>query len=188
MSNINTLLSLILLIAIAISTGLIIHSDPTHGKVVAQSSETMNAYMKNLTVTQYDSLGHIQSYLTTSQMKQYANNNTIYFVKPHLLIYTDKKIPWEIDADQGTSMNGNEVIKLSGNVKLHQLSKNHNQETTVLTRELTYYPKTSFAETDQAVTIQQAGSLVKGTGAKADLKKGIIKFLSSSRGVYAGQS
>lgn len=176
-------LSLILLVAVGVSTGLMLLGSPQH-RLIHKKKKTMDAFMVNVIYVQYNEQGLVHSRLVSSTMDHYAENNTAYFTDPKILIYTQHRIPWHISALYGKSRHGTQWVYLWNKVKLHQPQLPQHPETTITTSALTVYPSTSRATTKRAVTITRPGSVIKGIGVKADFKTGIMQLLSHSRGYY----
>ena len=149
-----------------------------------EQSGGINAFMTNAVYTQFNKLGQLQTRMQTPNMEHYAKHDTSFFVKPTILIYTSDRIPWYVKSDYGKSQNGTIKVYLWGSVVLHQPQMIDHPETTIYTKALTVYPKRSFAETNEDVTIHRPGSVVKGKGVTANFKTGIIKLLTESRGIY----
>ena len=176
-------LSIILIFAACTSViFMLIRNDQTQD--IQKKTGGINAFMTNATYTQFNKLGQLHTRMQTPNMEHYTENDTSFFIKPRILIYTSNRIPWHIKSDYAKSKHGMKKVYLWGNVVLHQPQLENYPETTILTSTLTVYPKRSFAETDQEVTIHRPSSVIKGKGVTANFKTGIIKLLEQSRGVY----
>lgn len=159
-----------------------------HGKISNPSNkEQADAFMVNAHYQEFDKNGALHSTLTTPYITHFAYKNTTVFDKPRMMIYTDRRIPWHIAADQGKSHEGTHWVFLWGNVVLHQPSKFNHPDTLMKTESLTVYPNKSYAETDQKVTIKQPGSLIKGKGLKINMETGTATILAQSAGTYQGK-
>lgn len=174
--------SLILLIGAGLSIFLMVIREHKTSKVVAPGG--INAFMIKPTYQDFDQQGQLHSKMQANQMKHYVRHDMSLFTNPDILIYTDDRIPWYITSDHGKSQNGTTKVLLYGNVVLHQPQRPDHPETTINTTELTVYPKRSFAETDKPVQIKRPGTVIHGKGIKANLKTGVIRLLTQSRGVY----
>ena len=143
-----------------------------------------DGFMEDVVAIHMSKLGLPENTLYSPKLTHFAENNTTRLVSPHFVILAKKGSPWNIYADYGISSEGIERIYLWGNVKLHQDKDPFGLESTILTPSLTIFPKTSTAETDQAVTMKQPNKVIKAVGLKADFKESTIELLSNSRGVY----
>lgn len=153
----------------------------------SQAQESFDGFMTQATTYNFNSLGQLQKRIIASKMQHYPTHDQIIFTNPDILIYTRNRIPWHITALRGTSKKNNQVVRLYDHVKLHQSSRPNHPATTIVTSQLTIYPKKSFAHTDQPATIIRPDSIISGTGVNADLQKGIFNLISHSRGIYVAQ-
>lgn len=142
------------------------------------------AFATNVTYKSYDKNGRQQSNIKANSFENYQKNSHSAFKYPHGLIYTKKRIPWQIRANKGKAFNTVDRIDLSGNVIMHQLPYPSHPETTIKTEAVSIYPSTEIVETAQPVLIQQFENEVEGIGMKADMSNGIIDILSQSKGYY----
>lgn len=174
--------SLILLIGASLSIFLMVFREHKADDVKAPGG--VNAFMINPTYRDFNKNGTLHSQLSANLMEHYVRHDISVFTKPVILIYTDERIPWHITAEHGKSQNGTKEVLLYNNVILHQPQQPSHPETTINTSELTVYPPRSFAETNKKVKITRPGTVIHGKGIEADLKTGIVKLLTRSRGTY----
>lgn len=183
--NKNVGFSLILIVLTCLTTALMFPNSLPHKKLLKQQLDHQpNTFMREVDYYQYDDQGDLHSHLVSPFIVHFPYKNSSRLTSPHYLIYTSQHVPWTIHADHGKSQNGIEWIYLWDHVKIHEPSQAMEVETTISTQDITIFPRRSFAQTDQPVTIVRPDSLLKATGMTADLKKGLIHLLSHSRGVY----
>ena len=174
--------SLILLFGAGFSIFLMVIRE--HHSTHIQPSGGVNAFMIEPLYKDYNEQGQLHSELRANQMKHYVRRDTSLFTQPKILIYTDERIPWHITSHYGRSQNGTQKVFLYEKVTLHQPQQPDHPETTIKTSELTVYPDRSFAETDKKVQITRPGTVIHGQGIEANLKTGVVKLLTKSRGIY----
>ncbi len=143
-----------------------------------------DSFMTNVHGIKLDKLGNPHSELYSPNMKHYLKNDTTIAVKPKFIFYSKDGPPWHVKADHGKATNGDKLIYLWGNVYMRQLPGPGSHDATITTTSATLYPDRSYAETDQPVTVRQPGSIMHGVGMQANLKKGTIKILSKTKGMY----
>ncbi|OGT31445.1 MAG: LPS export ABC transporter periplasmic protein LptC [Gammaproteobacteria bacterium RIFCSPHIGHO2_12_FULL_35_23] len=154
-------------------------------KLSNKKNNTPDWYMTEVTSTTYNSQGLVKGILLSPKVTHHPLTNTIELTRPNLTLYDSDRVPWHI-----TSLNGRiyqsqaNKVHLWNNVIIQQMPGPHSDSTTISTNKLTYYPKTSFAHTNQPVTITQSNSEMQSVGIDADLKKGLIHFLSQSHIEY----
>lgn len=183
--NKNFGFSLILILLACFTTGLIFPNSLPHEKLLKQQLDCQpNTFMCEVDYYQYDDQGDLHSHLVSPFIVHFPYQNSFHLSSPYYLIYTAQHVPWSIHANYGKSYNGIKWIYLWGHVKIYKPSQATEVETTITTKNMTIFPRSSFAQTDQTVTIVRPDSLVKATGMTVDLKKGLIHLLSNSQGVY----
>ncbi len=153
-------------------------------KISQPLEQEIDGYMIEAHYTQYDNQGQIHMTLYSPRVNHYVQNNSSAFEKPQVLAYNQKRIPWTIRADQGTSIRDSEQVDLYGNVIIHQAPQGQNPETTITTTAMTIYPHRSYAMTDKPIVIVRPDTHVDAIGMQADFKLGIFKLLSSVRAIY----
>lgn len=184
----NVWLSLFLIAVACLSTILMVHSNHHRIQERATLDRRPDTFMTNVNYYEYNNQGLLHSELQTPKIMHYPHNNAARFQKPTMMIYTSEHIPWYVSADNGKSQNGIDWVYLWGHVVVHQPQEPNNPETTIKTSAMTFYPRKSYAQTDENVTITRPGSIVKAKGMNADFKKGIITLLSHSRSIYVPQN
>ncbi len=147
-------------------------------------STTADMIISHLTVHQFDSNGHLSNYLQTPLMRHISLNNTNVLTTPHIVISQDNQPPWEIFAEQATSLYGGQQITFNKNVIVHQKNDKQTQESTLKTEAITYYPKEKLASTLLDVTYERPGNIVQSRGMNAYLAQKRVQLLSKARGVY----
>jgi lipopolysaccharide export system protein LptC len=144
----------------------------------------LEGYMVEAHYTQYDNQGQIHMVMHTPKMTHYEQESTSYFEKPEILTYTQKRIPWTINAEKGVAIHDSEQVNLTGNVVIHQAPQPGYPETTITTTEMTIFPHRSYAETHQPVLIIRPDSRIEAVGMQADFKTGLFTLLTSVKGSY----
>lgn len=143
-----------------------------------------DGFMEDVVAIQMNALGFPESTLYAPKLIHFEDNNTTRLISPHFVILAKNGSPWNIYADFGVTTKGIDRVFLWGNVKLHQDKDLFGVESTILTSTMTMFPKTSTAETDQAVTMIQPNKIINAVGLKSNFKESTIELLSQSRGVY----
>lgn len=181
----NVSLSILLIVLVCLSTPFILRNIFHHHFALKQQLDHQpDTFMHNVSYFQYDYQGLLHSHLNTSLVIHYPRENSSYFNHPYYLIYTDKRVPWTVVANQGKSQGGVRQVYLWDHVKIHESQQSTEPETTIVTHTLTIFPNRFFAKTDKDVIITRPNSTIQATGMTADLKKGIVRLLSHSIGIY----
>lgn len=146
-------------------------------------SITPDTIVNQLTFRQYDANGRLANYLQTPLLHHIAQNNTHWLKAPHIIIAQTDQPPWEIDAQEATSLYGGSEITFNQNVMLHQASSQQQPENTLQTETIIYYPQKKMAVTEKEATFTQPGNKVQSIGMKAFLDQKRVQ-LSRARGSY----
>ncbi len=140
--------------------------------------------MTDLTVRQFDAQGQLANVMTSPEMTHIPANNIHWFKSPRILIAQANQAPWHIRADMAKSLEGGEELIFIKNVVIHQDVSEKNQESTLTTEKLNYYPKKKMAHTPLAVRFEQGGSVVNSIGMNAWLEEKRVQLLGHANGVY----
>lgn len=150
-------------------------------------SDHYDIFMTNVHAIKLDKLGKMRDELFSPTMKHYQINDTTLAETPKFIFYGNGA-PWHITGDHGEMLNGNQKIILWDNVVIKQMPGPGSHDATLTTTKVYFYPNSSYAETDQPVILTQPGSVMHGVGMTADLKKGTMKILSKTEGIYGNVS
>ncbi len=161
---------------------------------VQQNTRTANSnqnktqpdfYVYGMTSSQFDKNGKLINKIVSPELTHYPEKNTFILLAPRIFVQRDEQQqPWNIAADHGKAENGSQTITLWNNVHLQQIAGKSNNQTTITTNKLVYFPNKKFAETDQAIKIVQPGMEINSIGMQAYLDQGDVKLLSKAEGQY----
>ncbi|GAB6041745.1 LPS export ABC transporter periplasmic protein LptC [Endothiovibrio diazotrophicus] len=104
--------------------------------------------------------------------------------QPRLLVFRDHGEPWLIASEQGWVSSDNELVLLTGEVRIRRESSPDEGPVAVDTRDLRVLPKEDFAETDQPTVIVTDDLNMAGVGMRAYLKDGRLQLLNQVRSRY----
>lgn len=145
-------------------------------KSLSQEADTI---ITQLNLRRFDKNGQLVESLTTPEMQHFPNNNTHLLQSPFITIAQENQAAWEIRAQQARSIQGGETITFSHEVSVHQNQSEHNQESTLRTEELIYFPKNKRAISHKAVRFEQPGSIVYANGLDAYLASKQVKLIDA---------
>ena len=123
--------------------------------------------------------------LTTPLMQHIPQGNINWFLNPHIVITQQGESSWEIRSQEAKSLNNGERILFLKQVVVHQKHYGNNQESTLKTEKITYFPQEKRASTDQLVTYTQPGNWIQSMGMNAYLEEKKVELLHQARGSYA---
>ncbi len=181
----NSLISVLLLLAIGLSTWSIFIANHSKQRAINDESNPPDAIMDNVVALILNKQGLPSLKVVTPQMVHHMDNDTTDIITPHVTIYRRSPNPWYINSDKAIASQGITQIIFSGNVVIHHLADTENPTTTMQTVALTVFPDKQTAETNQAVTIEQPDTVVHAIGMLANMNNGTVKLLSQAKGEYA---
>lgn len=152
-----------------------------------QKPEHYDTFMTNVHAIKLDKFGKIHNELFSPKMFHYLATNTTISEKPYFIFYGNDGNPWHIRANHGKASNNNQLITLWDNVHIRQLPGPGSHQATITTSIAYLYPDRSYAETDKPVTITQPGSIIHGIGMQVDFKKGTVKIVSQTKGMFGSE-
>ncbi len=185
MSIKSTVFISLLAVGVIISSNHVLKSHQNLLNYVRHNSPNKpDSLMFNVHYRDYSKTGALKSKLNAPKVTHLESHDTLVITKPRGVVYCDNGNEWTFSAKHGLSLH-NETVYLTNHAILHKIETDSPVQTTVKSSKITLYPKKSFAESDQNVTITRAGSILKGKGMTADLRRNILTSLSHSRGIYA---
>jgi len=157
--------------------------------LAGKKSTTTNAlshepdyYMENFTTITMEEDGTAKNKLRAEYMAHYPDDNTTELLKPMLEVFRKDKLPIMIIADKGWVTADNEVILLSGNVKLWQDDEAGERKLEIITSDVKILMDQEYAETDKPATMTGKRMIVNSTGVRAYFKENRLELLHNVHG------
>ncbi len=140
----------------------------------------------DLSVKQFDIKGQLSHYFYTPQLIHTPNKNLSRFTHPKIILSSQEENgrPWSIQADNGIAEDGLDKITLINNVVFHQNASGNDQEKTLRTTSITYYPKKNWAETQEMIFFEEPRLHAQSLGMTANLKTQEIHLLQQVSSIY----
>lgn len=184
MKNKIAILYIIAFLLIALVSVFILHHTKKIESSMASKNSAINTFIRHAIFTEYNKQGMIKTRIEAKKVTHYQEQNTIFFDEPKIISYGNNRNAWHIRADQAVSDSTGKKIVLSGHVIAHELATAKNPDTVVTTTQLTLFPKTSEATTDQPVILKRPGIIMSATGFSANLKTGEYQLHSQTKVIY----
>lgn len=150
----------------------------------ARISHDPDYTMENFVATAIGIQGKPKNRLQSRSMAHFPDNDTSEFTLPHITIFPEVKVPWEITSKRGWMSGNQEFILLRDAVLIENPTAVPRKRVTVVTRDLRVLADKEYAETDQPTIITSQGSVTYGTGMRAYIREGRLQLLSKVRGIY----
>ena len=143
--------------------------------------QTTNSVIYDLQYREYGASGSMTHFLETPEIHHIPKNDIHILTTPHLVVTEPNQAPWEMRADQGTSVSKAKTITFNHHVEINQ-HKPH-EEMVLKTEHLTYYPQEKKAMSSDETIMTQGGTKVRSQGFVADLTDNHI-HLKNARGQH----
>lgn len=151
---------------------------------ISEQEQRPDFFMDEVSSVKLNPDGSIHYRLTATTLTHFSQNDLTELTNPHLTLYQNDELPWELTAQKGTLISDGSVINLRDDVELVQKEELSTSATQLLTSELTIKPNEHFATTDKPVTIKTVDGLTQAKGLNAFFKTNRIELLSEVSGVY----
>jgi len=136
-------------------------------------------FMEDFTLTSMDEKGLPRSILTAAKMLHYPDDDSTELDAPFMTMIAENGQPWKIKSDRGWVSANNELILLSGNVRIDRVSGPNNRPVKLFTDKLRIHPELDFAETDRPVTMISDKRRTTAIGMRAYVRKGKLQLLDN---------
>ena len=120
--------------------------------------------------------------LHADYMAHYPNDDTTELLNPRLELFRIDKPPTNITAEKGWITSNNEVILLSGAVRLRNEDKNGDLELQVDTSDVKILVNEDYAETDKHAIITGPRSRIETDGLRTYMNQNKVELLNNVRG------
>jgi lipopolysaccharide export system protein LptC len=136
-------------------------------------------YMENFTTWTMEEDGNPKNILTADYMAHYPDSDALELVNPRLEVYRKDKLPVRIIADKGWVTDGNEVILLTGNVRLWEEDAAGNKKLEIISTDVRILPDQEYAETDNPARLIRGNIITNATGLRAWMKESRLELLGN---------
>lgn len=186
MSHKSVTISLGAIFAMVIGTILFFHQQYVAPNNTA-SAQQYDSFAYDIEQTHFTKTGSVDHVFVAPAAKHYTQQDYVLITQPHVVMH-NKEGDWIVSADTGKSIDNNSELQLEGHVHITQPATAHTPATEMITTSAIIFPKRAYAQTDAMVVIERGGTEIEGKGAVANMKTGMIKLLSQTRGHYAPTS
>lgn len=180
----NVMISLLLILALCLSSWSIIHSKKPQKLIAADTSNQPDSMMEEVIATIINKEGSPALKIETPKMVHYSKNDTTDIDAPQITVYRDSPKPWHIHSNYAKATKGVEQILFWNHVVIKHDEDTANPMTTVKTETLTVFPNKQMAQTQDPIILIQPATIIHAVGMLANLSDGTVKLLSNARGEY----
>jgi lipopolysaccharide export system protein LptC len=154
-------------------------------KRIVKDTKIPDSFMENVTTYLMDKTGKPQYEIEAGYVAHFPHDDHSDFTSPHVIFHSPNGEQWELSAEHGASMHGTDQIVLHGEVVMNRKQANSkNADLKIKTSELLINPASSYAETDQIITLTSGESTLQANGIRAYFDQERVELLSKVKGVY----
>jgi lipopolysaccharide export system protein LptC len=152
-------------------------------------------YVENLRAMSFGTDGKPLQLLSAARGEHFPDDDTTVFTKPDLVLKDPKQPTFAVTADSAKIAGDRNNVWFSGNVRAKRdadpaaaKGSNGASPLTLATESLHVLPKERRADTDKAVTIEEARGIIHAVGMKLDAEQKTVNFLSRLQGTIQPQA
>lgn len=144
-----------------------------------------NYTLSDFTLNALDETGKLSFTVSAPALARRNDDGSLWIDAPDFLIAAKKGEPWKGTSQSAFVTKDGVHLLLAGEVEMHRAPSAEAGEARVQTRDVDAYPKENRMETRAAATISQPGSILRGTGMKADLNTHQLELLADVHASFA---
>lgn len=141
--------------------------------------------MEKFELTAMDATGKPQYRLQADGMSHFADDDSSEFTQPRVEYIANNSEHLRLEGERGWMAAHGDEIRLLGAVRIEGFAK---QPFTLLTRDVSFTPDDSLAETTAAVEVTSAGLRVSAVGMRAHIDQQRVQLLAKVHGRYDATS
>lgn len=144
-----------------------------------------NYTLDNFTLNALDERGKLSFTVTAPAMARRNDDGSLWVDAPDFLIAAQQGQPWKGQSQSAFINKDGSYLLLAGPVQMQREADAEAGAARVETRDVDAYPKENRLQTAAAATITQPGSILRGTGMKADLNTHQLELLADVHASFA---
>lgn len=159
------------------------------------SRHDADIYVENLRAVSFGADGKPVQLLSAARGEHFPDDDTTVFTKPDLVLKDPKQPTFAVTADAAKIGGDRNNVWFTGNVRAKrdadpaaEKGANGSSPLSLTTEYLHVLPKERRADTDKAVTIEEARGIIHAVGMKLDADKKTVSFLSRLQGTIEPQA
>lgn len=145
-----------------------------------RSDYTLSAF----TLTALDDQGRLSFSMSGPMLARRGSDGSIFVTTPQYVMVDGGDNPWQGNSDAAWVDRGGETMRLQGAVTMRRDGIAAHPESTITSRDVTVWPKTRKIASDAPTRIEQAGSILRGTGMRGDLETHTMVLLADVHNTF----
>ncbi|MEO7916309.1 MAG: LPS export ABC transporter periplasmic protein LptC [Dokdonella sp.] len=139
--------------------------------------------LSNFNLTALGDDGKLSFRMTGPLLTRSDRDRSIYATTPAYVMVDGSGRPWQGKSDAAWIDKAGTIMQLRGDV-LMRSETDGKPTSTITSSDVTIWPKTNKLSTDAKATIEQPGSIVRGTGLRADLTTHTMELLADVHSTF----
>jgi len=145
-----------------------------------------NYTLADFTMNSLDEQGRLSFTIVAPALARRNDDGSLWVETPNFTITgNDGGENWKGDSESAWVTKDGTRMLLAGAVQMHRDTTDPKRQAQVDTRDVTAWPKANKMETAAPATITQPGSILRGTGMKADLNTHQLELLADVHATFA---
>lgn len=144
-----------------------------------------NYTLNNFQLNALDENGRLSFTIAAPALARRNDDGSLWIDAPDFLIAAKKGEPWKGESQSAFVNKEGSYLLLAGAVLMQREGSDEAGAARVETRDVDAYPKENRLQTAAAATITQPGSILRGTGMKADLNTHQLELLADVHASFA---
>lgn len=180
------ILPVIVLAAIAAATQILLWLvRPSESPPAFVGPPRSNYTLSDFTLDALDEQGRLSFTVTAPTLARRNDDGSLWIDTPQFVLAGSDGADWEGRSDAAWVTKDGAQMLLSGTVEMHRDAFGNMRAARIETRDATAWPKDKKIETAAPATIIQPGSILRGTGMKADLNTHRLELLADVHATFA---
>ncbi|MGH1461058.1 MAG: LPS export ABC transporter periplasmic protein LptC [Neptuniibacter sp.] len=181
-NRLRLLITALILVPILLYWGFA-HTPQEASSEITPLTGKIDYYIDHVKSREWDSSGALKRSMTSERIEHDPQSELNYLTLPKSLSFRSNSSHMQITAEEGIALDDNSRTDLAGNVIVLD-NPSSDSGTTLITEQLSIYPKKDFAATDKPVTISSTHGKISGTGMDLHFEKQILNLHSDVKGIY----
>jgi lipopolysaccharide export system protein LptC len=160
---------------------------PQHPERMQAGPPRSGYTLHDFTLYGYGNDGMLGYRLKAPRLERREGDESLYLVRPQFLLPPKNGQagqPWTGKSDYGWVSAGGDELKLQGAVDMHRKAYPGAAAASIVTRDVTAWPRRNRVQTDAHVAMRQGTATMTGTGMRADLDTKHMELLHDFQGTY----
>jgi lipopolysaccharide export system protein LptC len=145
-----------------------------------RSSYTLNTF----TLNALDENGKLSFTVSGPRLARRGEDGSIFVTTPDYVMVDSDGNPWVGKSDSAWVNKDGSLMQLEGHVEMRRTPTPTLKPATIVTSDLTAWPKDKKLATEAAAQISQPGSILRGTGLRGDLNTKVLELLSDVNNTF----